>query len=402
MTRSPPRKIWLWLLSAWGVALCYPALDELQMLPNWRSVCVVEFSPDGQTLAAGLYEGRSFNENYHWCIGNLGQTVNLFDGRTGKTDGNLLQLGYRGTAWGTPSTAYGRYIAFAPNGTTLAVASRDGRIMLWDWRTRQLKQTLQSLNGHANAVAFAGGGQKLIAGGHAGMRIWDTGTFGEGTRVESYMWPQAIAVRRESCQFAVASRFDRWIELWDCDSGEMRRIDPGGLDGIRALVFSSDGGALAIGGEESIVVWDVESQTKRFEIHVPSAANLAFSPDGELLTMPGEDGLHFYSAETGKRLPGIPNARNLRSLAWSPDGSLLATGDYSGNVAVWEIGGRRLLWSANIEGPSRGPFYYTVAAGTVWLMFIAVTIWRAASIPNQTGEARDMDLPKPAPAAGSG
>src|SRR6266487_2743036 len=51
--------------------------------PRWQAVCALAFSPDGQTLAAGLYEGEHFNENIHWCIANLHQTVTLFDAQTG-------------------------------------------------------------------------------------------------------------------------------------------------------------------------------------------------------------------------------------------------------------------------------------------------------------------------------
>jgi WD40 repeat protein/tRNA A-37 threonylcarbamoyl transferase component Bud32 len=72
----------------------------------------------------------------------------------------------------------------------------------------------------------------------------------------------------------------------------------------------------------------------------------AISPDGELIASGSQDGvLKLWDAETGqevRRLP--PQPEGIRSLAFSPDGRRLATGDYWGadpGVKVWEVAALR-------------------------------------------------------------
>jgi WD40 repeat protein len=65
-----------------------------------------------------------------------------------------------------------------PDGRTLASGSFDGRLRLWDTRTR--KQLGRPLRGHTDAVysvAFSPDGRTLVSGGGDGtVRLWDTRT----------------------------------------------------------------------------------------------------------------------------------------------------------------------------------------------------------------------------------
>ncbi len=64
---------------------------------RWRAVCAITFSPDGRTLAAGCYSGKSFNENFHWCIADLRQAVSVFDTNTGATVSVVDEARFDGT-----------------------------------------------------------------------------------------------------------------------------------------------------------------------------------------------------------------------------------------------------------------------------------------------------------------
>ncbi len=104
---------------------------------QWQSVCAIEFSPDGRSVAAGSYRGTDFNEDFHWCIANLSQTVALFDALSGSCSGVLDEVQHHGTSRGLPSTPLGQFLGFSPDGNSLAVGTWDGEVRLWDTTTRQ-------------------------------------------------------------------------------------------------------------------------------------------------------------------------------------------------------------------------------------------------------------------------
>jgi WD40 repeat protein len=83
----------------------------------------------------------------------------------------------------------------------------------------------------------------------------------------------------------IASTVNRQVRIWDVESGALIATLPGQPTQIGAVVFSPDGASVATGAfDGSVRVFDVDSETQSLVLHAPDAVrSVAFSPDGSLL-----------------------------------------------------------------------------------------------------------------------
>ena len=80
----------------------------------------------------------------------------------------------------------------------------------------------------------------------------------------------------------------------------------------------------------------------------PSVLGLAFSPDGSQLAIPfgassgeGPNGVEILDVGSGERVARLSTDGEVRSVAFSPDGSLLAGGEVDGGALLWATDGWR-------------------------------------------------------------
>jgi WD40 repeat protein len=65
-------------------------------------------------------------------------------------------------------------VAFSPDGKTLASASRDKTIKVWDAHSGQERATLKGHTEEVHCVAFSPDGKTLAsAGGDGTIKLWD-------------------------------------------------------------------------------------------------------------------------------------------------------------------------------------------------------------------------------------
>jgi WD40 repeat protein len=82
---------------------------------------------------------------------------------------------------------------------------------------------------------------------------------------------------------------------------------------------------------------------RRFEGHTDSVNSVAFSPDGLLIASGSYDGtVRFWDVQTGKEIRRLEghrkaHAMGVLSLAYSPDGRSIASGDHDGTVQLWDV-----------------------------------------------------------------
>lgn len=216
------------------------------------------------------------------------------------------------------------------------------------------KPELVIQNAHSvNSIAFSPDGKLMASAGiYNTVKLWDVST---GRLIKNFEGHTAgvfcVSFSPDSSVLA-SSSMDNTVKLWDTKTGLLIRTlkkDSGQVStmGIRSISFNHDGTVLAAAYQEEITLWDVNTgysiQTIG-ENFFPFS--VAFSPDGTVLAGGSVLGvINLWNVKNGKILEVLKGHSGMVwSVAFSPDGKILASGGGSDKTArLWKVKNGKLL-----------------------------------------------------------
>jgi WD40 repeat protein len=206
----------------------------------------------------------------------------------------------------------------------------------------------------------------------ATVDIWDFGTEPPRIRCKvpfrSEFGPGPFALSPDGKRLAIRHIKRQAVVLWDVSGAEPKGVDT--LEGVefRNLMFSADGGIVAVMEHDPILhLWPVtDAARKDFALkegeslanfaldYVP--VSMAFAEDGKTLVMAGDDSaIHVWDLQKhADRFPAPRGHRGeVRAIAFAPDGKTLATAADDQTIRLWDLTGRRPEETAKVEAAGK-------------------------------------------------
>jgi len=271
------------------------------------------------------------------------------DGPTAPT----VSLTPRATLTGHPGLVY--CVRFSPDGKTLVSGSFGGSkpdtVIAWSVADGGKRKVAIPVGQPVTQFGLAAGGKQVAVGKDDYVGLFDIKSGRETGQLPGPGQVSALCVTASEKGNVVAAGFQNGeILVWESRGKKSKSRSLSGHSGaVQALAFSPDGKQLGSGdSQNSARVWDVATGKPKYKLELPKADSpvvvIRYSNDGETLATSG-DTVHFWDPANGSEKHVLPADALLgtRSLAFSPDGKLLASTsvnlkDYKrGKISVWDL-----------------------------------------------------------------
>jgi WD40 repeat protein len=220
-------------------------------------------------------------------------------------------------------------IVYSPDGSMIATSSEDQTVRLFAAASLRPVLTLRGFDQPIWQIAFHPDGTRLAVASSGGtITEWDVSFAFAGELTYATLDPQGRFL-------AVADR-DGTVRVLNPQSGALLQIFREHNATITMLDFNADGSQLAVSSEDGTIgIWQVGAWTYR-ELLSESATTWAvrFHPDGQRLFTTIGGRVSVRDLAQGNEIAVYDFATDLRGMALSPDGSLLAIAVDNGELLL--------------------------------------------------------------------
>ncbi|MBN2393078.1 MAG: CHAT domain-containing protein [Anaerolineae bacterium] len=237
-------------------------------------------------------------------------------------------------------------IAFSPGGKRIATVGcvtlrgigdcDEGIVRIWDVTTGE-KMEMRHGGKVSPIILFSPDGQWVLSAGcdqwessicvSGSARVWEAATGREKRRITHEGWGRAVAFSQDG-RWGVSGSQDGWVRVWEIESietGDVKWTQMTHKGGVNAVTFSPDGRWVAVAGC---------SEGKGYGYVCDS---------GLVLVLDKKTGSEVISP--------ITHYDRITSVAFSPNGQLMAFGSDARKTMVWDMVNGREVYSMRETNP---------------------------------------------------
>jgi WD40 repeat protein len=242
-------------------------------------------------------------------------------------------------------------IAISPHLPLVATGSEDTTIRLWNIDTGAEIGILIGHQKSVEAIAFhPHQSGLLVSGDRAGeIKLWQVDSVIELSSIDSQQSKVNCLAISPDGKLIVSGGSDRTIKIWYFGLSDERSIDclatlKNHQLAVNAVGFNPIDGDVkfaSVSSDRRVMLWGMESKTPLsiLTAHTQAVKTLAFSPDGKLLATAGDDGLIILWDLASRKLVRTLSAHRwtISALSFLTGSNTLVSASWDGNIKFWQV-----------------------------------------------------------------
>lgn len=242
-------------------------------------------------------------------------------------------------------------IAISPHLPMVATGSEDTTIRLWNIDTGEAIGVLTGHQKSVETIAFHPHQSGLLFSGDRSsqIKLWQVDPAEELISIDSQQAKVNCLAISPDGKLIASGGSDKTIKIWYFGLSDQRSIDylatlKTHQLAVNQIAFNPSEDEVkfaSVSSDQRVMLWGMESKTPLniFTAHTQSVKTLAFSPDGKLLATAGNDGLIIIWDLASRKLVRTLSAHRwtISALSFLQDGNTLISASWGGNLKFWQV-----------------------------------------------------------------